>query len=58
MLAAQGVKEFVLISQDTTTYGSDLALKDGLARLGRFDCRGARRRVGAFSLLLSDGNHR
>jgi ribosomal protein S12 methylthiotransferase len=33
MLAAQGVKEFVLISQDTTTYGNDLALKDGLARL-------------------------
>jgi ribosomal protein S12 methylthiotransferase len=33
MLAAQGVKEFVLISQDTTTYGSDLALVDGLARL-------------------------
>ena len=33
MLAAQGVKEFVLISQDTTNYGNDLALKDGLARL-------------------------
>jgi ribosomal protein S12 methylthiotransferase len=33
MLAAQGVKEFVLISQDTTTYGSDLNLKNGLARL-------------------------
>ena len=33
MLAAQGVKEFVLISQDTTIYGSDLAIKDGLARL-------------------------
>jgi ribosomal protein S12 methylthiotransferase len=33
MLAAQGVKEFVLISQDTTTYGADLELKDGLARL-------------------------
>ena len=33
MLAAQGVKEFVLISQDTTTYGTDLALKDGLAHL-------------------------
>jgi len=33
MLAAQGVKEFVLISQDTTTYGSDLGLTDGLARL-------------------------
>ncbi len=33
MLAVQGVKEFVLISQDTTTYGSDLSLNDGLARL-------------------------
>ncbi len=33
MLAEQGVKEFVLISQDTTTYGSDLGLTDGLARL-------------------------
>lgn len=33
MLAAQGVKEIVLISQDTTTYGADLALKDGLAQL-------------------------
>ncbi|HEY6333938.1 MAG TPA: 30S ribosomal protein S12 methylthiotransferase RimO [Blastocatellia bacterium] len=33
MLAAQGVKEVVLISQDTTTYGADLNLKDGLAQL-------------------------
>lgn len=33
MLAAQGVKEFVLISQDTTNYGTDLGLKDGLAQL-------------------------
>jgi ribosomal protein S12 methylthiotransferase len=33
ILAAQGVREFVLISQDTTTYGSDLSLTDGLARL-------------------------
>jgi ribosomal protein S12 methylthiotransferase len=33
ILAAQGVKEFVLVSQDTTTYGADLQLKDGLARL-------------------------
>ena len=32
-LAEQGVKEIVLISQDTTAYGSDLMLKDGLARL-------------------------
>src|SRR5215211_1388101 len=33
ILAAQGVKEIVLISQDTTAYGTDLALKDGLAHL-------------------------
>ena len=33
ILAAQGVKEFVLISQDTTNYGTDLGLKDGLAKL-------------------------
>ena len=33
LLAAQGVKEFVLISQDTTNYGNDLGLKDGLAQL-------------------------
>ncbi len=33
VLAAQGVKEIVLISQDTVNYGTDLALKDGLARL-------------------------
>jgi ribosomal protein S12 methylthiotransferase len=33
MLSAQGVKEIVLISQDTVNYGNDLALKDGLAQL-------------------------
>lgn len=33
MLSAQGVKEFVLISQDTTNYGTDLGLEDGLAQL-------------------------
>lgn len=33
ILAAQGVKEVVLISQDTTNYGADLGLKHGLARL-------------------------
>ena len=32
-LAAQGVKELVLISQDSTQYGLDLGLKDGLAEL-------------------------
>jgi ribosomal protein S12 methylthiotransferase len=33
MLASQGVKEIVLISQDTVNYGKDLNLSDGLARL-------------------------
>jgi ribosomal protein S12 methylthiotransferase len=32
-LAAQGVKEITLISQDTTSYGTDLGIRDGLANL-------------------------
>ena len=32
-LAEKGVKEAVLIAQDTTAYGRDLGLKDGLAKL-------------------------
>jgi len=32
-LAQRGVKEFNIISQDTTMYGFDLAMKDGLTRL-------------------------
>jgi ribosomal protein S12 methylthiotransferase len=32
-LAAMGVKELILISQDSTQYGLDLGLKDGLAAL-------------------------
>jgi ribosomal protein S12 methylthiotransferase len=32
-LAASGVKELVLIGQDTTCYGEDFGLKDGLAQL-------------------------
>jgi ribosomal protein S12 methylthiotransferase len=32
-LAASGVKEIILIGQDTTCYGEDLGLKDGLALL-------------------------
>jgi ribosomal protein S12 methylthiotransferase len=32
-LAAQGVKEITLISQDTTSYGMDLGMQDGLAKL-------------------------
>ncbi len=34
-LAAQGVKELVLISQDSTQYGLDLGIRDGLADLLR-----------------------
>jgi ribosomal protein S12 methylthiotransferase len=40
-LAARGVKELVLVAQDSTRYGLDLGVKDGLAyllrRLGRID---------------------
>jgi ribosomal protein S12 methylthiotransferase len=32
-LAAQGVKEITLVSQDTTSYGRDLGIEDGLANL-------------------------
>lgn len=32
-LTAQGVKEITLVSQDTTSYGQDLGLEDGLAHL-------------------------
>ncbi|MCS7079657.1 MAG: 30S ribosomal protein S12 methylthiotransferase RimO [Chloracidobacterium sp.] len=34
-LAAEGVREVILIGQDTTSYGEDLGLKDGLADLLR-----------------------
>lgn len=32
-LASLGIKELILIAQDSTDYGSDLGLKDGLAKL-------------------------
>ncbi len=32
-LAARGVKEITLVSQDTTSFGTDLGLQDGLAQL-------------------------
>jgi ribosomal protein S12 methylthiotransferase len=32
-LALQGVKEIILIAQDTTSYGKDLGIKDGLSEL-------------------------
>jgi ribosomal protein S12 methylthiotransferase len=33
MLQARGIKELILIAQDSTDYGYDLGLKDGLAQL-------------------------
>jgi len=33
LLSEKGVKEIILIAQDTTDYGTDLGLKDGLANL-------------------------
>jgi len=33
LLAEEGVKEIVLVAQDTTAYGHDLGMKDGLAQL-------------------------
>jgi ribosomal protein S12 methylthiotransferase len=40
-LAARGVKEVILVAQDSTRYGQDLGVRDGLAfllrRLGRID---------------------
>ena len=38
-LARQGVKELVLISQDSTIYGGDLGLKEGLAILSEELCK-------------------
>jgi len=33
LLQAQGIREIILIAQDTTDYGHDLGIKDGLAKL-------------------------
>ncbi len=53
-LAAAGVREVTLIGQDTTSYGEDLGLRDGLAAAARAP-RGRRRpAVGALPLLLSE----
>ena len=38
-LAAEGVRELVLIAQDLTDYGSDIGLKDGLSYLVEDLCR-------------------
>ena len=58
-LFAQGVREINLIGQDTTSYGEDLGIKDGLAQ---FDGaagadRDRARKVDPVSVLLSEPDH-
>ena len=58
-LAASGVKEIVLVAQDSTRYGHDLGARDGLAtllrRLGRIDGLRWIRVMYAYPATLSDG---
>ena len=58
-LFRQGVREINLIGQDTTCYGEDLGLKDGLAhllaRLAQIET--ARREVDSLPLRLSEQGH-
>jgi ribosomal protein S12 methylthiotransferase len=57
-LAAQGVKELVLVAQDSTRYGLDLGVRDGLApllrRLGQIDGLRWIRIMYAYPATLSD----
>ena len=59
-LAARGVKEIVLVAQDSTRYGLDLGLRDGLAyllrRLGRVDGIRWIRVMYAYPATLSDAH--
>jgi ribosomal protein S12 methylthiotransferase len=58
-LAAQGVSEIVLVAQDSTRYGHDLGLRDGLAlllrRLGRIDGLRWIRVMYAYPATMTDG---
>ncbi len=58
-LAARGVREVVLVAQDSTRYGLDLGLRDGLAyllrRLDRVDGLRWIRVMYAYPATLSDG---
>ena len=58
-LFAQGVREINLIGQDTTCYGEDLGLKDGLARSAGAPGadRNAAREVDPLPLRLSQQGH-
>jgi ribosomal protein S12 methylthiotransferase len=58
-LAARGVREVVLVAQDSTRYGLDLGMRDGLAallrRLGQIDGLRWIRIMYAYPATLSDG---
>ena len=57
-LADQGVREIVLVSQDTMAYGKDIGMPDGITTLLRELARSGRLEVGAIPLLLSEHGHR
>jgi len=52
-LAEEGVKELVLVAQDSSRYGEDLGKQDALATAAR-TCANGRSRVGASDVHLSD----
>jgi ribosomal protein S12 methylthiotransferase len=58
-LAARGVKELVLVAQDSTRYGLDLGIRDGLAlllrRLGKLDGVRWIRVMYAYPATVTDG---
>ena len=55
-LAKQGVKEIVLVAQDSSRYGEDLGQVDALAQLLRELCASGRHRVGARDVHLPDAH--
>ena len=57
-LAADGVRELIVVAQDTTYYGMDLYGRVRLAELLRELERGGRHRVDSRPVRLSDQFHR
>ena len=57
-LVARGVREITLIGQDTTCYGEDLGLRDGLATLLDTLAAYSEPHVAPFPLRLSQSHHR
>ena len=57
-LAADGVRELILVAQDTTYYGLDLYGRVRLAELLRELDQSRRHRVDSHSVCLSDPLHR